>query len=109
VTCFTDTIFLNTKSRAGNKDAQVCCTADGWTRDFPMKLESEAHEAFFLLFHRDGVPNVMVMDGAKAQVGGDFRWKLCRDGCHIKQTEHYTDQSNMGEGGVRELKQGVGR
>jgi hypothetical protein len=31
-------------------------------RDFPIKLESEAHEALSLLFHRDGVPNVMVMD-----------------------------------------------
>jgi hypothetical protein len=35
-----------------------------------MKKEKEAHEALFLLFHSDGVPNVMVMDGAKAQVEG---------------------------------------
>jgi hypothetical protein len=35
-----------------------------------MKKESEAHEALSLLFHRDVVPNVMVMDGAKAQVEG---------------------------------------
>jgi hypothetical protein len=60
-----------------------------------MKKEKEAHEALSLLFHRDGVPNVMVMDGAKAQV--------------IKQTEPHTQSSNMGEGAVRELKKGVGR
>jgi hypothetical protein len=30
-------------------------------------------------------------------------------GCHIKQTEPHTQSSNMGEGGVRELKRGVGR
>jgi hypothetical protein len=35
-----------------------------------MKTESEAHEALSLLFHRDGVPNVMFIDGAKAQVEG---------------------------------------
>jgi hypothetical protein len=29
-----------------------------------------AHEALSLLFHRDGVPNVMVMDGDKVQVQG---------------------------------------
>jgi hypothetical protein len=29
-------------------------------------------------------------------------------GCHIKQTEPHTQSSNMGEGGVRELKRGVG-
>jgi hypothetical protein len=33
-----------------------------------MKKEKEAHEALSFLFHRDGVPNVIVMDGAKAQV-----------------------------------------
>jgi hypothetical protein len=45
-----------------------------------MKLESEAHEAISLLFHRDGVPNVMVMDGAKSQTEGEFRSKLCDAG-----------------------------
>jgi hypothetical protein len=62
-----------------------------------------------LIFHRDGVPNVMVMDGAKAQVEGEFRRKLRDAGCHTKQTEPHTQSSNMGEGAVRELKKGVGR
>jgi hypothetical protein len=30
-------------------------------------------------------------------------------GCNIKQTEPHTQSSNIGEGGVRELKKGVGR
>jgi hypothetical protein len=38
-----------------------------------MKKEKEAHEALSMIFHRYGVPNVMVMDGAKAQVEGKFR------------------------------------
>jgi hypothetical protein len=54
------------------------------------------------------VPTFTVMDGAKAQVQGNFRRKLRDVGCHIKQTEHYPDKSNLGEGGVRELKRGVG-
>jgi hypothetical protein len=49
------------------------------------------------------------MDGAKAQVEGGLRMKLRDAGCHIKQTEPHTQSSNMGEGGVRELKRGVGR
>jgi hypothetical protein len=60
-----------------------------------MKEEKESHEALSLLFHRDGVPNVMIMDGAKSQVQGEFRRKLRDD---------HTQSSNMGEGGVRELK-----
>jgi hypothetical protein len=74
-----------------------------------MKKESEAHEDLSLLFHRDGVPNVMVMDGDMAQIEGQFRKKLRDAGCHIKQTEPHTQSSNMGEEDVRELKRGVGR
>jgi hypothetical protein len=74
-----------------------------------MKKEIEAHEALSLLFHRNGVPNVMVMDGAKAEVEWEFRRKLRDAGCHIKQTEPHLQSSNMGAGGVRELKRGAGR
>jgi hypothetical protein len=51
----------------------------------------------------------MIMDGAKAQVEGEFRRKLRDAGCHIKQTEPHTQSSNMGEEAVRELKKGVGK
>jgi hypothetical protein len=96
-------------SRQKNKAAHIFCTDFGFVRAFPMKKESEAHEALSLLFHRDGVPNVVVMDGAKAQIEGRFIRKLRDAGCHIKQTEPHTQYSNMGEGGVRELKRGAGQ
>jgi hypothetical protein len=96
-------------SRQMNKAAQIFTTDFGFVRAFPMKKEKEAHDALLLLFHRDGVPNVMVIDGAKAQVEGEFRIKLRDAGCHIKQTEPHTQSSNMGEVAVRELKKGVGR
>jgi hypothetical protein len=108
VTLFTDTIYSTILSRQGNKAAQVFCDGAGWGRAFPMKKDKEAHEALSLLFHRDGVPNVMVMDGAKAQFQGRFRRKLCDAGCNIRQTEPHTQSSSMGEGGVRELMRGVG-
>jgi hypothetical protein len=63
VTMFADTIYSKILSRQHNKASQVLCTDFGFVRAFPMKLESEAHEALSLLFHRDGVPNVMVVDG----------------------------------------------
>jgi hypothetical protein len=109
VTLFTDTMYSTILSRQGKKSAQVFCDGAGWGRFFPMKKEKEAHEELSLLFHRDGVPNVMVMDGAKAQVQGKFRRKLRDTGCHIRQTKPHTQSSNMGEGGVRELKRGGGR
>jgi hypothetical protein len=68
VTIYTDTMYSTILSRQMNKSAQIFCTDFGFVRAFPLKKEKEAHEALSLLFHRDGVPNVMVMDGAKAQV-----------------------------------------
>jgi hypothetical protein len=68
VTCFNDTMFSNSRSRQRNKAAQVLFTADGWTRDFPVVKENDAHEALSLLFHRDGVLNVMVLEGANAYI-----------------------------------------
>jgi hypothetical protein len=94
---FTDTIYSTTPSRQQNKAAQIFCTDFGFVRAFTMKKESEAHEALSFFFHRDGVPNVMVMDGANAQVEGKFRRKLRDAGCHIKHTETHTQSSNMGE------------
>jgi hypothetical protein len=81
VTMFTDTMYSTIPLRQQNKAAQILCTDFGFVRAFPMKKESEAHEALSLLFHRDGVTNVMVMDGAKAQTEGQFRRKLCDAGC----------------------------
>jgi hypothetical protein len=70
VTMFTDTMYSTIISRQDNKAAHIFCTYFGFVRAFPMKKESEAHGALSLLFHRDGFPNAMVVDGAKAQVEG---------------------------------------
>jgi hypothetical protein len=109
VTMYTDTMYSTILSRQNNKSAQIFCTDFGFVRAFPLKKEKEAHEALSLLFHINRVPNVIVMDGAKAKVEGEFRRKLRDSGFHIKQTEPHTQSSNMGEGAVRELKKGVGR
>jgi hypothetical protein len=109
VTIYTDTMYSTILSRQKNKAAQIFCTDFGFVRAFPLKKEKEAHEDLSLLFHKDRVPNVMVINGAKAQVEGDFRRKLFDAGCRMKQTGPHTQSSNMVEGAVRELKKGVGR
>ena len=59
-----------------------------------MKKKSEAHETLSLLIARDGVPNVMIMDGAREQVMGEFRRKCRQAGVHVKQTEPHTPFSS---------------
>jgi hypothetical protein len=76
VKMLTDTMYSTIPSRQKNKAAQIFCTDFGFMRAFPMKKECEGHDALSMLFHRDGVPNVMIMDGAKAQVEGET------DMCH---------------------------
>jgi hypothetical protein len=109
VTMYTYTMYSTMLSRQNNKAAHIFCTDFGFVRAFPLKKEKEEHEVLSLLFHRDGFPNVMIMDGAKAQVEGEFRIKLRDAGNNINQTKPHTQSYKMGEGAVRELKKGVGR
>ena len=108
-TVFGDTMFAGTTSRRGNKCAQIFAAPNGWTRAFPMKRKGEAHEALSLLFHRDGVPPTMVLDGSKEQTQADFRRKLREADCHLRQTEPYSPWMQGAEGAIRELKRGVSR
>jgi hypothetical protein len=96
-------------SKRGNKYAQIFATRFGWYRAFPIKAKSDAHLGLSTLFARDGVPNVMVMDGAKEQTLGDFQRKCREAGCHVKQTEPHSPWKNMAENGVRELKKSLAR
>ena len=57
---FTDTMFAGTASKQGNKCAQIFSTSFGWCRAHPMTSKGEAHESLSLLFHRDGVPPMML-------------------------------------------------
>jgi hypothetical protein len=109
VTLFTYMLIAKTRSRCGNLYAQVFAAPNGWKRVFPMEKKSQAHEALALLFTRDGVPPIIICDGAKEQVLGEFRLKAHQADCHIRQTKPYTPQSNFAETAIKELKNGVGR
>jgi hypothetical protein len=86
-TSFTDTLFAGTPSHSGNKCAQAFSASFGWARAHPMTRKGEAHETLSLLFHLDGVPPTMVFDGSKLQCKGDFKRKLCKADCHVRQTD----------------------
>jgi len=106
---FTDTMFAGTASKQGNKCAQIYSTSFGWCRAYSMTAKGEAHESLSLLFHRDGVPPMMVFDGSKEQTLGNFKRKLREADCHARQTEPYSPWQNAAEGCIRELKRGVSR
>ena len=101
---YTDTMFSSETSRTGNKAAQIFASGTGWVRAYPIKQESQAKEALALLFQREGVPAVMIMDGALTQTKGEFRQLCVKSGCQVKQTEPRSPWQNTAESAIRELK-----
>ena len=73
---FTDTLLAGEKSSRGNKCSQVFATSYGFTRAYGMKVKSQAQEALSVFLKNEGVPPLMVMDGSKEQLLGEFRRKL---------------------------------
>ena len=87
---FTDTLEATVPSWfRQNRYAQVFAMRFGWTRVFPMKHKSDAHEGLSLLAQHGGVPLAIIMDGSK-----DL----------IKQTEPYSPWQNAAEGSICEVK-----
>ena len=84
---FTDTLEVSVPSRQQERYAQVFSASSWWARAFPMKRKGNAPDALDLLFHQDGVPPKMVMDGSKEQTQGR---KLKLAHVHEKQTEPYS-------------------
>ena len=65
---------------------------------------ADAHFALDDFFHKVGIPHVMISDGAKEQVQGQFRKKCRRAQCPLHPIEPYTPNANLVEGVIRELK-----
>ena len=80
---FGDTFISGTKSKRGNKHAEVFVTRFGWSRTFPMANKEGAHEALPLLFQRYGVHPKMIVDVSKEQTMGVFKLKVVEAGCHL--------------------------
>ena len=78
---YSDTMKASVRSRNGNKYAQVYCMRSGWTLAIPMQSKLDAHETLSLLFSQHGVPNILIVDGAKEQVQGRFKRKARQADC----------------------------
>ena len=74
-----------------------------------MAAESEAHHTLSKFFKDVGVPNLMVMDNAKAQTLGKFRTKMREANCPYRSIEPHSPWQNAAERAIRELKKATGR
>ena len=76
---------------------------------YPMKKRRDATFSLAVLFHKYGIPRVMVPDNAGELTQGDFAQKLKRAGCIIEPIEAYTPNQNKAESAIRELKRAYRR
>jgi hypothetical protein len=103
-TIYTDTMFAKQKSLRQNTCAQVYVTTFHWTKIFPMKLKSDAHQTLDKLHKEVGVFETIVPDNAPELVAGDFRRKAIHAGSRIKPVEAYTHNQNLAESAIQEVR-----
>ena len=104
-----DTLKAGEKSLRGNKCSEIYATDFGWSRNFPIKKESDVHETLNLFLSRYGIPEALISDGAKAYTGGAFKKVARQAGCHLKLTDPYSPWQNRAESEIREVKRLAGR
>ena len=101
---YTDTFFSSVNSLNGSAMAQVYTNDQGYTRVYPMKLKSQAHETLSTFIHEVGIPSAIHSDDAPELMQGRFK-ELCKE-FHIPCTysEPYSPWQNRAEVSIRELK-----
>ena len=104
---YSDTMFASSrigKSLRGFTCAQVFTTNFDWCSVLLMEFETEIPKAFKSLFKDVGVPERMVMDGARAQVSAETL-KICQlSGCTIVELEKNTPSANRAELTIGKVK-----
>ena len=84
---FTDTLEAGIFSHRGKRYAQVYALRKTLCKAYPMARKSDAHETLSLLCAHEGVPNTLVMDGAREQVMGELRHKARQADLHGKMLQ----------------------
>ena len=79
----------------------------GWV--YPMRAKKHAHLSLDALFHRFGIPHIMVPNNAGEISRGEFQKKLRRAGCIVSPVEAYIPNQNKAESAIRELKRAYRR
>ena len=71
-----------------------------------MKSEKELHLSLKDMFKEVGVPQKLIIDGAKAQVAGKAREICVQSGCPVVELEKNTSFANRSERYIKTMKNG---
>ena len=106
VEMFTDFLIGPCRSLNSNIVSCVFSTNFGWSKAYPLQKKKDCDMALKLLHHEVGVPREIISDGAKEYIGenSDFRKRARVAGSYCRSVEPYTQQHNIAEAGIREIK-----
>ena len=106
---YTDTMFAEKQSAQGNTCAQLFVTAEGFADGEPMKSKADAHMVLERICREVGIPKLLVSDGAKEEIYGDWGKIVKHNLIQVRQTEPYSGWQNRCEDEIREVKKHFGR
>jgi hypothetical protein len=70
---YTDTFFSSIPTINGNTMAQIYTNDHGYSKVYPMKLRSQAHETLSQLIHEVGIPSAILSDDAPELMEGQVQ------------------------------------
>ena len=102
-------MFAEKPSARGNTCAQLFVSAEGFADGMPLKTKADAPEALERLCRNVGIPKLLVSDGAKEELYGDWGRIVKNNLIQIRQTEPYSGWQNRCEDEIREVKKHYNR
>ena len=104
---YSDMMFVSKRAGKSHRNftcAQIFATDFGWVEVVPMEVERNIHLAFKHVFKDFGVPESMIVDGAKSQVKGKTKELCDMAQCEICELEKDTPSSNQAKHAIKSLK-----
>ena len=83
---------------------QLFVTAEGFADGMPLKSEGDAHEALEKVCQEVGIPKLLISDGAKQELYGDWGKVVKHKLIQTRQTETYSGWQNRCEDEIHEVK-----
>lgn len=107
--CYTDTIFVNKKSRLGHKCGQLYVLEKDFLKFYPLRTESDSHSTLLNLFSEIRISRRIHCDNRKTMKSEKWK-KTIRDVQSTQSwTEPYSPFQNRGEGRIKICKNKIKR
>ena len=107
---YTDTMFAKVKSVSQNVCSQVWTDGHGYSRFYPLRSKKDAWTTVAAFTHDlQGIPEVIVSDGAGEQTGGSFKGEIRKLRAKHHLIEPYSPWQNRAELEIQQLKRGIKR